>query len=128
MMLNLKDPVRKCAFKGIFSTNSLKLDDGTVMFEGALSRSFTDGTLDAEEVVTRREAALSSIIKGTMLNLMYESSDPSSVAQGFATETLTDPIMKKIFAKLSEDEKFDLTKSFTTMANSIEKQRNESDL
>ena len=114
---------REKAFKGIFSTDSLKLDDGTVMFEGALSRSYTDGTIDAEEVVTRREAALSSIIKGTMLNLMYTSSDPSSIAHGFATETLADPIMKKIFAELSEDEKFDLTKSFMTMAKNIENQR-----
>jgi len=116
---------RENAFKGIFSTNSIQLDDGSVMFEGALSRSFTDGTLDAEEVVTRRDAALSAIMKGTMLNLMYASNDPSSVAQGFATETLTDPIMKNVFALLSQDEKFNLTKSFMTIANSIEKKRND---
>jgi len=118
---------REKAFKGIFSTDSLKLDDGSLAFVGALSRSYTDGTIDAEEMVTRREAALSSIIKGTMQNLMYASSDPSSIAHGFATETLTDPIMKKIFAELSEDEKFDLTKSFTTMANSIEKERQDAE-
>ena len=122
---SLSEKERVKNFNSIFSTDTEKQDDGSLAFVGALSRSFTDGTLDAEEVVTRREAAFSSIVKGTMQNLMYTSSDPSSIAQGFAKETLTDPIMKKIFAKLSEDEKFDLTKSFTTMANSIEKQRND---
>ena len=121
--ISASQKLREDAFKGIFSTNSIQKDDGTVIFEGALSRSFTDGTIDAEEVVTRKDAALSSIMKGTMLNLMYASNDPSSIAQGFATETLTDPIMKKVFSLLSQDEKFDLTKSFMTIANSIEKER-----
>tara|TARA_R100000808_G_scaffold7739_1_gene22396 strand:- start:551 stop:2230 length:1680 start_codon:yes stop_codon:yes gene_type:complete len=114
---------RISAFKSIFSSDVIENADGTKSWEGSLSRAFADGTIDAEELVTRKKAALSSIVKGTMQNLMNASENALSIAQGFSKETLKDPIMKAMFALLSEDQKFELTKSFTTMANSIEKQR-----
>ena len=85
------------------------------------------GDINTTEYLERIDKSLENVVIGTMEKLMQNSDDAFGVAMAFSEGNIPDVVMQKALGILDKTKKLSLTKSLITLANSIDKQKDDAE-
>ncbi len=110
----LTDYDRLQAYNNIFNEEKNILKDAVIK-----------GDINTTEYLERIDKSLENVVIGTMEKLMQNSDDAFGVAMAFSEGNIPDVVMQKALGILDKTKKLSLTKSLITLANSIDKQKDD---
>ena len=93
--------------------------------EGSLMTALKEGNIDTKEFLERQDKVFENIITGTMQDLMQKSDDAFGVVMAFSEGNINDAVIQQALGQLDKTKKLSLTKSLITLANSINKQKDD---
>ena len=112
----LTDYDRLQAYNNIFNEEKNILKDAVIR-----------GDINTTEYLERIDKSLENVVIGTMEKLMQNSDDAFGVAMAFSEGNIPDVVMQKALGILDKTKKLSLTKSLITLANSIDKQKDDAE-
>jgi very-short-patch-repair endonuclease len=92
---------------------------------GILSNAVRNGDINTTEFLERVDKSFENVVIGTMEKLMQNSDDAFGVAMAFSEGNIPDVVMQQALGQLDKTKKLSLTKSLITLANSIDKQKDD---